>query len=416
MMATVAVPGDGDLLVEPTPKGLTRSGAARLDAIDLLRGLVIAIMVLDHARDFFHYYALRLDPTDPAKSWPLLFATRWVTHLCAATFVFLAGVSIYFQKANGKAGLSAFLVKRGLWLILLEFTVISFGFNFSEPFLFLQVIWAIGASMICMSLVSRLPARGVLGLGLGILLLYPFALAATAHATVDATRAGSAGATDLLGVIRTVSLAPGMLGPHILAYYAFIPWLSIMCLGFGLGPIYRLDRAERSRRLIPIAIGLLAAFVLLRLLDGYGDPSPWTHQATGIRTFMSFMNVSKYPPSPDYAFATLGVSILLFLALDKLRGPLARVLLAYGRTPLFTYVCHIYILHLIMLAAVLALGFPVAVATDTVISTKVMDYGWGFGLPVVYAVWLLVLILLTPLSMWFSAVKARRRDWWLSYL
>jgi uncharacterized membrane protein len=414
-MATVALPDD-DVLVEPTPKGLTRSGAARLDAIDILRGLVIAIMVLDHARDFFHYYALRLDPTNPAQSWPLLFATRWVTHLCAATFVFLAGVSIYFQKANGKTALSSFLIKRGLWLILLEFTVVSFGFNFGEPFLFLQVIWAIGASMICMSLIARLPARWVLTLGLAILLLYPFALAATAHATVDATRAGSAGATDLLDIIRTVALAPGLLGTHVLAYYAFIPWLSIMCLGFGLGPIYRLDRAERTRRLFPIALGMLVVFVLVRLIDSYGDPAPWSYQATPVRTFMSFMNLSKYPPSPDYAFATLGVSILLFLLLDKLRGPLARILLAYGRTPLFTYICHIYILHLLMLAAVLALGFPFGTATDTVLSTKVMDNGWGFDLPVVYAVWLLVLILLTPLSFWFSALKARRRDWWLSYL
>ena len=415
-MATATLPNDGDVLVEPTPKGLTRSGVARLDAIDMLRGLVIAIMVLDHARDYFHYYALRFDPTDPAQSWPLLFATRWVTHLCAATFVFLAGVSIYFQKANGKPGLGTFLLKRGLWLILLECTVISFGFNFGEPFIFLQVIWAIGASMICMSLISRLPARWVLMLGLAILLLYPFVLAATAHAAVNALRAGSAGATDLLGVVRTVALAPGLLGPHILAYYASIPWLSIMCLGFGLGPIFRLDRAERTHRLLPIAIGLLLAFVLLRLIDTYGDPAPWTHQATPVRTVMSFMNVSKYPPSPDYVFSTLGVSILLFLLLDKLRGPLARVLLAYGRTPLFTYVCHIYILHLSMLAAVLALGFPFGTATDVVLSTKEMDNGWGFGLPVVYAIWLMVLVLLIPLSMWFSALKARRRDWWLSYL
>ena len=415
-MATATLPNDGDVLVEPAPKGLTRGGAARLEAIDMLRGLVIAIMVLDHSRDYFHYYALRFDPTDPAKSWPLLFATRWVTHLCAATFVFLAGVSIYFQRANGKPGLPAFLLKRGLWLILLECTVISFGFNFGEPFIFLQVIWAIGASMICMSLISRLSARWVLVLGLAILLLYPFVLAATAHAAVDATRAGSAGATDLLGVIRTVALAPGLLSPHILAYYAFIPWLSIMCLGFGLGPLYRLDRAERTRRLLPVAVGLLVAFALLRLIDGYGDPAPWHHQANTVRTFMSFMNVSKYPPSPDYAFSTLGVSILLFLALDSLRGPLARVLLAYGRTPLFTYVCHIYILHLLMLAAVVALGFPFGTATDVVLSTKAMDNGWGFNLPVVYAVWLFVLIALIPLSMWFSALKARRRDWWLSYL
>jgi uncharacterized membrane protein len=207
-----------------------------------------------------------------------------------------------------------------------------------------------------------------------------------------------------------------MIGTHILAFYAFIPWLSIMCLGFGLGPIYRLDQSARSKRLLPIAIGLLALFVVVRLIDGYGDPAPWTHQASAMRTFMSFMNVSKYPPSPDYAFATLGISILLFLALDKLRGPLARVLLAYGRTPLFTYVCHIYILHLLMLGAVLALGFPFGTATDTVMSSKVMDNGWGFALPVVYAIWLTVLILLVPLSTWFSALKARRRDWWLSYL
>lgn len=412
-MATATLPND-DILVEPTPRGLTRAGAHRLDAIDMLRGLVIAIMVLDHTRDFFHYYALRLDPTDPAKTWPLLFATRWVTHLCAATFVFLAGVSIYFQKANGKTDLTSFLLKRGFWLIFLEMTVISFGFNFGEPFLFLQVIWAIGASMICMSLLSRLSARWVLALGLAILLLYPLAAAASG---VGANRvSGGVAATDLLAIIRTVSLTPGMIGPHILAYYAFIPWLSVMCLGFGLGPIYRLDQAERTKRLLPIAIGLLVAFVLVRLLDGYGDPAPWSHQATAVRTFMSFMNVSKYPPSPDYAFATLGVSILLFLALDKLRGPLARVLLAYGRTPLFTYICHIYILHLLMLGAVLALGFPFGTATDVVLSTKVLDNGWGFGLPVVYAVWLTVLILLVPLSMWFAALKARRRDWWLSYL
>ena len=412
-MATATLPND-DVLVEPTPKGLTRSGAHRLDAIDMLRGLVIAIMVLDHTRDFFHFYALRLDPTDPAKTWPLLFATRWVTHLCAATFVFLAGVSIYFQKANGKADLTSFLLKRGLWLILLECTVVSFGFNFGEPFVFLQVIWAIGASMICMSLISRLSARWVLALGLAILLLYPLAAAASG---VGANRvAGGVAPTDALAILRTVALTPGMIGTHILAYYAFIPWLSIMCLGFGLGPIYRLDQAERTKRLLPIAIGLLLAFVLVRLLDSYGDPAPWNYQATPVRTFMSFMNVSKYPPSPDYAFATLGVSILLFLALDKLRGPLARVLLAYGRTPLFTYVCHIYILHLLMLVAVLALGFPFGTATDVVLSTKVMDNGWGFGLPVVYAIWLTVLVLLIPLSMWFSALKARRRDWWLSYL
>ena len=406
-MATATLPNEGDALVEPTPKGLTRSGAARLDAIDMLRGLVIAIMVLDHARDYFHFYAQRFDPTNPAQTWPLLFATRWVTHLCAPTFVFLAGVSIFFQKANGKTGgdLSLFLVKRGLWLILLEVTVISFGFNFGEPFVFFQVIWAIGISMVCMSLIARLPARWVLALGLAILLLYPLAVPATA------------GVSGALGVIRTLAIAPGMIaGTPILAFYSFVPWLAVMCLGFGLAPIFRLDQTERTKRLLSIAIGLLIAFVLLRLLDSYGDPAPWSDQATPARTFMSFLNVSKYPPSPDYVFATLGVSILLFLALERLRGPIATVLLAFGRTPLFTYVCHIYILHLMMLAAVAASGFPLTVATHVVDTTKMMQLGWGYSLGVVYLAWATTLVLLVPISLWFAGVKRRRRDWWLSYI
>ena len=406
-MATVAAPGDGDLLVEPTPKGLTRSGATRLDAIDMLRGLVIAIMVLDHARDYFHYDAFRFDPTDPAKTWPFLFATRWITHLCAATFVYLAGVSIFFQKANGKTGatLSSFLLKRGLWLILLEVTVVGFGFNFGEPFIFLQVIWAIGASMICMAALARLSERWVLAIGLGILLLYPFLVPATA------------GASGVLGVIRTLAIAPNMIGTKILAFYAFVPWLSVMCIGFGLGPIYRAAREERFRKLLPLALGLLLAFVLLRLLDGYGDPAPWTYQAGQVRTFLSFMNVSKYPPSPDYVFATLGVSILIFLMLEALRGPVAQILLAYGRTPLFTYVAHIYILHLMMVGVVLATGFPLDVAFHSVDDTNhLVQVNWGFSLGIAYLAWATTLALLVPLSMWFAGVKQRRRDWWISYL
>jgi uncharacterized membrane protein len=399
------MPAGGDTLAEPTPKGLTRSGAARLDAIDMLRGLVIAIMALDHTRDFFHFYAQRFDPTDPAKTWPLLFATRWVTHLCAPTFVFLAGVSIYFQKANGKTDLSSFLLKRGLWLILLECTVVSFGFNFGEPFISLQVIWAIGASMIAMSVIARLPARSVLAIGLAILLLYPFAVSATS------------GAQGVRGIVRMLALAPGMIpGMPIRVRYAALPWLAIMCLGFGLGSIFRLPQAERRLRLLQLASGLLLLFLTLRLLDGYGDPVPWSIQTTPTRTFLSFMNVSKYPPSPDYAFATLGISMLLFLILEAVRGPVAKVLLAYGRTSLFTYVCHLYILHFLMIAAVLATGFPFSVATHVVYLSSVVQANWGFSLVIVYFVWALTLALLIPLSMWFAALKARRRDWWLSYL
>jgi len=406
-MATAAIPETtSDPLVETV--GLTRSGAVRVDVIDMLRGLVIAIMVLDHVRDFFHIDASRFDPTDPLKTTPLLFATRWVTHLCAPTFVFLAGVSILFQKMNGKAPaeLSRFLLLRGAWLVLLEATAISFGFNFGEPFLFLQVIWSIGGSMICMAAIARLPARAVLAIGVGILLLYPFLVPLTA------------GATGALAIVRMLTLAPGVVpGAPILAYYALIPWLGVMCLGFGLGPILRLPTAERTRRLLPIAIGLLVAFFILRGFDGYGDPAPWVQEPTATRTLLSFFNISKYPPSPDYVCATLGVSILLFFALEQLRGPVARVLLNFGRTPLFTYVCHIYIAHGLMLLAVLVAGFPVATALNTVSGTLLGGASnWGYSLPVVYAVWALVVALLIPLTSWFAGVKRRRRDWWLSYL
>ncbi|QIK77556.1 DUF1624 domain-containing protein [Sphingomonas piscis] len=309
-MATQAAQLNGDALVEPVPAGVTRSGAARLDAIDMLRGLVIVFMVLDHVRDFFHVSVNSFDPTDPVQSYPLLYVTRWITHLCAPTFVFLAGVSIFLQRANGKAGadLSRFLLTRGAWLVFLEVTVVTFGFNFGVSVVFLQVIWAIGISMICMAALARLPSVAVLIIGVAILLIYPLVAAATE------------GATGAAAIIRIMTVAPNLIpGTPILAFYAAIPWLGVMCLGFGLGPSFRLER-ERTRILLPLALGLLVAFVIMRALNGYGDPAPWKTGATETQTVMSFMNVSKYPPSPDYVCATLGTSMLIFLALQHFRG------------------------------------------------------------------------------------------------
>jgi len=407
-MATQAAQLSGDALVEPVPAGLTRSGAARLDAIDMMRGLVIVFMVLDHVRDFFHASANSFDPTDPVKSYPLLFATRWITHLCAPTFVFLAGASIFLQKANGKADgeLSRFLLTRGAWLVLLEFTVVSFGFNFGEPFVLLQVIWAIGMAMICMAALARLRSQVVLGIGLALLAFYPLVVA---HLPTQ----GAAGLVTLL--MFGAGFVPGT--PIFLAY-AVVPWLGVMCLGFGLAPLYRLSQAERTRALWPLVLGLIALFFVLRGLNGYGNPTAWTEQSTAARTAMAFFDVFKYPPSPDYLCVTLGLSILIFLALKWVSGPVARILLDFGRTPLFTYVCHLYIAHGIALLAALAIGR----VGDT---THVLEQaflrgetfpGWGWPLGVVYAVWLLVVAMLVPLSRWMAGVKRRRRDWWLSYL
>lgn len=406
-IAATAATDTADPLVEPRAAGLTRAGAARLDAIDMLRGLMIVLMVLDHVRDFFGTSALG-DPTNPATSWPTLFATRWITHLCAPTFVLLAGTSIFLQsRAKPAAALSRFLLARGAWLILLELTVVGFGFNFGEPFIFLQVIWAIGFGMVAMSLLARLGPAVLLALGLALIAFCPM--------LVPLTQGASGGAA----IVRTLLLAPGVLpGIPSLAMYPALPWLGIMCLGFGLGPLFAADRARWTRTLLIVAPLLLASFVLLRWHNGYGDPAPWTTFGDPARTAMSFLNVSKYPPSPDYVLSTLGVSFLLFLALDRLRGPVARVLLDFGRTPLFTYVAHIYIAHGAMLLLAAATGAP-NVAFN-LISGQLLGQSaassWGYGLPGVYLAWAGVVAALVPLSRWFADVKRRRRDPWLSFL
>lgn len=408
MRATVPPIGNGDPLVQPADAGRTRGGARRLDSIDRLRGLMIALMVLDHVRDFFGTSSLH-DPTDPDRSWPLLYATRWITHLCAPTFVLLAGVSIFLQARAGKtpAALSRFLLSRGAWLIVLELTVVSFGFNFGEPFVFLQVIYAIGLSMIGMSLVARLPAPLVLALGVALVATCPWAAAA------------SLGAVGLAGVSRTLLLAPGFLpGVPSLAMYPALPWFGIMCLGFGLAPLFVRPDPARTRSLGALALVLLVTFVLLRTGNGFGDPSPWAERAEPVRSVMSYLNVSKYPPSPDYVLVTLGVALLVFLVLDRLRGPVARVLLDFGRTPLFTYILHIYVAHAAMLMLAVASG-QAGAALDVIAaqtSDAIQPLAWGYSLAGVYVAWLSVVAVLILPARWWAGVKRRRRDWWLSYL
>ncbi|MGO4263199.1 DUF1624 domain-containing protein [Lysobacter sp. TAB13] len=388
--------------------GLTRLGAARLDMIDTLRGLVIALMVLDHVRDFFHRQALQFSPTDLDQTTPALFATRWVTHLCAPSFVFLAGVSIYLQGVGGKsrAELSRFTLSRGAWLVLLELTVVGFGFQFLWPFVFLQVIWAIGFSMIAMSALLWLPRQAVLALG---------ALIVAGHGFLAGFDAQSLGAWAPLW---TVLMRPGPL-PGIESFVAYpaLPWTGVMLIGYGLGPMFLLEAGRRRRAIAALALALLATFAILRGVLAFGDPRPWRRMADPLFDAMSFINVSKYPPSLQYVLATLGVSLLLMLALERLRGPLRPVLLAYGRTPLFTYLLHIYLAHGLAVAIGVAGGIP-ASAFPGIIGNgqRLLEAGWGMGLPAVFGMWLLVLAILYPLSRWFAGVKRRHRDRWLSYL
>lgn len=394
-----------DPLVEPAT---TRHGTARLESIDLLRGLVIALMVLDHVREYFSADALIFSPTDLTRTTPLLFATRWVTHLCAPTFVFLAGVSAFLQRTNGRSRreVAGFLFTRGLWLIVLELTVVSFGFDFGAPYFFFQVIWAIGLGMVLLAPLLWLPPAAVLALGAVIVLGHD------AFASVQATDFGA----WALGWRLFMAPGPATPLPGIVAYPA-LPWFGILCAGYGLGAVFVRPDAERRPRVAALAVAALALFAVLRTLHSYGDPAPWSVQSSAIFTVLALLNVSKYPPSLQYTLLTLGVSLLVSLPLERVQGFVRRMLLAFGRTPMLTYLVHIYVVHGLALLVGLAMGLPAAAFANFLASTdRLKAVHWGFGLPVVYGVWLLVLVVLYPMSRAYAALRRRRRAWWMSYI
>ncbi|HVY84384.1 MAG TPA: heparan-alpha-glucosaminide N-acetyltransferase domain-containing protein [Caulobacterales bacterium] len=385
----------------------------RLAAIDMLRGLVIAIMALDHVRDYVHVQAFQFDPLDLAHTYPALYATRWVTHFCAPTFVFLSGVSAYLQSTKGKTGgkLSGFLLTRGLWLIVLELTLVGWAWSFYPLGLpFLQVIWAIGWSMIALSALVWLPRGVVLAIGGGIILL---------HNLLDPLTPEQFGAWSGVWIFLHEGGIQKLNGsPIALDFYPVLPWIGVMAFGYGLGGVFTLEQKQRDRTLVILGLAMLAVFVALRASNFYGDPRPWSPQADLSHTIMDFMNVQKYPPSLLYVCATLGTIFLLFPMLARLGGPLSKVFLAYGSVPLFTYVLHIYIVHAIALVLTVATGFSPSIQIDVirkVFMTPEIYAGYGVSLPYVYLIWFGVLVALYPLSSWWASVKRNRRDWWLSY-
>ncbi len=391
------------MLVEPS--------RMRLDSVDAWRGLIIVVMMLDHARDFFYYYGLTTtSPTDPAHTTAALYVTRWITHLCAPTFVFLAGVSIRLQREKAAAveSLPRFLLTRGLWIAFVGLTLASFGINMGRPFFFFEVLYAIGISMALMAALVRLPTRAVMALGVAVVMTAPLMILPLLHATGG------------WAALRTLTVLPGPL-PALpgLVLYPFVPWLGVLCVGYGYGHVFRLPRRARERTVLGTAVGLLVAFLLLRGLNGYGDPAPWRLWPDLLRDMESFLNVTKYPASPDFVMVTLGLSLLLFLLLDRVQGRIVQWLLPFGRTPLFCYVTHIYVVHLLQIGIGLSLGFPLSKFLNTLApkaGAAVTGRVWGFPLAGAYLAWVILVLLMYPLARWFASVKQRRRDWWLRYL
>ena len=385
----------------------------RLESIDLLRGVLMILMALDHTKDYFSS-VVGIDSTDAAHSWPALFVTRWVTHICAPGFVALAGTSVYLQRERGKTHgkLAKLLVTRGLWLMLLEITLISFGWSFSfAPGL--QVIWAVGVSMVLLAALLRLPVAAIGGIGAVIVLL---------HNLLDPIRARSLG--DWANGWKLLHERAPLIVHHQfvgMVAYPIVPWIGVICLGYAFGPVVTRAPARRQRTAMVLGMAMMVVFAVLRITHGYGDHDVFRSLVSAGRTTMSFFEVEKYPPSLQYLLATLGINLLLYALADVgvSQGWVPRVrafLETYGRVPFFYYVLHIYLLHAaaLLLSAAEHLNWRFWLVPGAVFTGHLQ--GWGFDLPGVYLVWACVVLVLYLPCRWFARLKARRRDWWLSYL
>ena len=385
----------------------------RVKAVDLLRGLVMIIMALDHTRDFFHYSAFTENPLDPATTTPVLYFTRWITHFCAPTFVFLSGASAWFQSLKKtKKELSLFLIKRGAWLILLEITVINFVFSFDVHFheVGLQVIWAIGVSMIILGLLIWLPFPVILIAGL---------LIVTGHNSLDFYEAKNANDLSLLyHIIHRLNLFDyGNF--HLLVFYPFLPWTGLMLMGYCFGKLLSKTSGEQQKKiLLWIGAGIVAVFIGLRLLDMYGDPDVLTSTTKPLDSLYIFLNTNKYPPSLLYMCMTIGPSILFIAFFQNAGGRIARIISVYGRVPFFYYVLHFTLIHLVSAIFFLARGHSVkdGLNNDVMVPNFIRP-GEGTGLFVVYLLWLTIVLVLYPLCKWYDQYKQSHKEkWWLSYL
>lgn len=394
------------------------SAARRIEAIDTVRGGVMVLMALDHVRDFIHRGAMSFSPTDLTQTTPILFLTRWVTHVCAPTFMFTAGLGAFLWGQRGKTRpeLSAYLVSRGLWLIVLEVTVmrLAYNFDFSPDYpVLLLVLWALGACMIGLALLVWIPIRALTILSVAVIVLH------NSLDRVDAARFGAAaGIWNLLHQPGAFRLAHAT----IIVGYPLVPWIAVMALGFCFGQLYLMDRAVRQRLLVVIGAVATLSFVVIRAFNVYGDPVPWATQTSAVYTALSFLNTTKYPPSLDFLLMTLGPALLGLAWLDRLGLDASNPLVIFGRVPLFYFVLHFYLAHAV--AVVLALlrygGAAPTFAFHPLPSMggprELFPAQFGYDLWVAYVVWAVVVLALYPVCRWFGGIKATRHDWWLRYL
>ncbi|HEY6618451.1 MAG TPA: heparan-alpha-glucosaminide N-acetyltransferase domain-containing protein [Steroidobacteraceae bacterium] len=384
----------------------------RIEAVDVVRGLIIVLMALDHVRDFFGDQSAQ--PTNLATTTVALFFTRWVTHICAPTFFLLTGVSARLTLGRmSRPALSRFLLSRGAWLLFLELVVMRFALQFNVDYhvTIITVLWGLGWAMIVLAGLTWLPSWLIAGFG---------AILVVGHNTLDGIEVSS------LGVWRPVWAflhSPGILFSNahsvVVVSYVLIPWVGVTALGYVLGQLYQDNGARRQSLLWGIGLSMTVGFIVLRWLNIYGDPVPWMTQRSALWTTIAFLNTNKYPPSLLFLLMTLGPTLLLLGAFENTEPRLLRPALIIGKVPLFFYVLHFYLIHLLATAASYLRFGEVA---NTFRSPDLAHFpftqppGWGAPLGVIYLLWIAVLVLMYPLCDWFAKLKGRRRDWWLSYL
>ena len=390
--------------------------AYRLPSIDMLRGLVIVIMAIDHARDYFNFGG-EADPLANPAIGAALFFTRWITHFCAPVFVFLAGTSAGLMTSRKTpSALGTFLLTRGLWLILVECVVVANAWSFApwgieqlggRVGVAMQVIWVIGASMVVLAGAQFLGQRACLVIGASIVL---------GHNLLDPIWPATNGLFDAAHPVW-IALHTQMrtdIGPFSFIWiYPLLPWVGVMLLAFGTAPLFQGPARSRDARLLVCGVAATTAFVVLRAAGVYGESNPWQVQGRAIATLIDFLNVTKYPPSLLFMLMTLGPAAIICASADRVPEAIKQPLIVFGRAPFAFYVAHLYLLHTLAVVFGTMQGFaPRAFLTYSFFFPK----GYGVGLPAVYGVWLLVVVALYPLCRWAAAAKKRRQDWWLSYL
>jgi len=373
----------------------------RNQAIDWLRGAVMILMALDHSRMFVGA------EVDLHTASPALYFTRWITHFCAPVFVLLAGVAAYLhgQQLASPRALARYLFTRGLWLAFLEVTVVRFAWMLyiGPQILVLQVIWAIGVSMMILAGVVWLPRAAIAGFAVALIV---------GHNLFDAVQAADLGAFRWLWLLLHESgrLEP-FAGARWFVVYPLAPWAAVMAAGYAIGPWALLPRAARRTRFRRAGVALIAGFVVLRAINGYGDPHPWSADGGPLHALLSFLDCEKYPPSLLFLAMTLGPALCLLASMDRPLGPWAARVAIYGRVPLLYYVLHLFLIHAVAIALAWPL-FGVAAVAHPFVGGEPL----GYPLPWVYAVWIAVVLALYPACRWFAEVKRRSHRAWMSYL